>query len=112
VQDDLPVLEASHATALFRIVQESLTNIARHADAEHVEVALAVKENRLKLTVRDDGRGITTTELRDLKSIGLLGMKERAALLGGETEIEAEPGGGTFVRVDIPLSPTHEKEVL
>ena len=99
----LPALERAQDTALFRIVQESLTNVTRHAGARRVEVTLESGATGLCLTVRDDGRGITAAELRDPKSIGLLGMKERAALLGGVTEIAPAPGGGTIVRVTTPL---------
>ena len=72
---------------MFRIVQESLTNVIRHAGANSVEVALGAHGVNLRLTVRDDGRGITPKEQADPRSIGLLGMRERAMLLGGETEI-------------------------
>ncbi|WP_414661463.1 PAS domain S-box protein [Horticoccus sp. 23ND18S-11] len=100
----LPPVERAQATALFRIVQESLTNVIRHAAAKRVEVTLASEHGRLRLEVRDDGRGITPEELENPKSIGLLGMRERAALLGGETEIAPAPGGGTVVRVTTPLA--------
>ena len=103
VSSELPALDPAQATALFRIVQESLTNVIRHAAAHRVEVALDVEDGHLRLTVRDDGRGITAEELASMKSIGLLGMKERAALLGGETIIAPAPGGGTLVRVTTPL---------
>jgi PAS domain S-box-containing protein len=107
---ELPALDRAQATALFRIVQESLTNVARHAGARRVEVALDHEAGGLCLTVRDDGRGITAEELADPKSIGLLGMKERAALLGGTTEIAAVADGGTIVRVITPLLAAKQKE--
>lgn len=99
----LPALERAQAAALFRIVQESLTNVIRHAGANSVEVALGAHGVNLRLTVRDDGRGITPKEQADPRSIGLLGMRERAMLLGGETEIAPAPGGGTNVTVTAPL---------
>ena len=103
VSPELPALERAQSTALFRIVQESLTNVIRHAGANSVEVALGAHGANLRLTVRDDGRGITPKEQADPRSIGLLGMRERAALLGGETEIAPAPGGGTIVTVTAPL---------
>jgi PAS domain S-box-containing protein len=109
VSRELPPLDRAQATALFRIVQESLTNVVRHAGARRVEVKIELRGAELCLSVLDDGRGITRDELADPKSIGLLGMKERAALLGGEAEITPAPGGGTLVRVTTPL-PAPENE--
>ncbi|MBI4624597.1 MAG: response regulator [Verrucomicrobia bacterium] len=96
-------LDADLNTAFFRIFQETLTNIMRHANATRVDVRLTDEHDRLVLTVQDNGRGITAAEIRDTKSIGLLGMCERAALLGGEVSFHGEPGRGTLVTVSIPL---------
>lgn len=96
-------LDADLNTAFFRIFQETLTNIMRHANATRVEVNSTQEGGRFILTVRDNGRGILPGEARDRRSIGLLGMEERAALLGGEFEITGEPGRGTTVTVRIPL---------
>jgi signal transduction histidine kinase len=90
-------------TAFFRIFQETLTNIIRHANAKRVEVKLGLEGRRLVLTVADNGRGITEEESSNTRSIGLIGMRERAALVGGELTIEGAPGRGTLVRVSIPL---------
>jgi signal transduction histidine kinase len=98
---DLP-LDGELSTALFRICQESLTNVARHADATHVTVRLSADEERLILCVEDNGRGITEQEQTGTTSLGLLGMKERAFLLGGQLSIEGEPGAGTTVTVRMP----------
>jgi signal transduction histidine kinase len=89
-------------TAFFRIFQETLTNIIRHAEATRVEVRLAELGNHLVLEVKDNGRGISESELHNTKSIGLLGMRERAALLGGEVRVRGERGKGTTVSVRIP----------
>ena len=90
-------------TAFFRIFQETLTNIIRHAKATLVEVKLAVEGDRLVLTVADNGRGITEDEMVNTRSIGLIGMRERAALVGGEISFQGAPGRGTTVTVRIPL---------
>ena len=93
-------------TAFFRIFQETLTNVIRHAQAKRVEVVLQQVDNLLCMEVRDNGRGITEAEINNTHSIGLLGMRERASLLGGEVTFEGQPGKGTIVRVTIPLSRT------
>jgi PAS domain S-box-containing protein len=91
------------ASALYRILQESLTNVARHAGAHRVDVILEQAGGALKLTVRDDGRGFSPAEARTHKTYGLLGLRERSLLLGGETRIASEPGRGTTIEVRIPL---------
>jgi len=91
------------ATALFRIFQEILTNVVRHAGAKNVAVRFEVNAGSFVLEVRDDGRGITPTEAASSTSLGLLGMRERAALLGGSVEIDGVPDGGTTVVVRIPM---------
>ena len=98
------ILDEELNTVFFRIFQETLTNIIRHANATRVEVHLAEDRNRLKLEVKDNGRGITAEQLSSVHSIGLLGMRERAALLGGEVTIRGVPKRGTHVTVSIPLS--------
>lgn len=95
--------DADLNTAFFRIFQETLTNIIRHAHATRVEVNSAAEGDTIVLTVRDNGRGITPAEIHDRRSIGLLGMEERAGLLGGTVEITGAPGEGTQVTVRIPL---------
>jgi signal transduction histidine kinase len=97
-------LDADINTALFRIFQETLTNIIRHAGATHVAVHLKERGDRVILGVRDNGRGISKAEISNTKSMGLLNMRERAALLGGDFKISRIPGGkGTRVVVSIPL---------
>ncbi|HSB72803.1 MAG TPA: PAS domain S-box protein, partial [Candidatus Methylomirabilis sp.] len=90
-------------TAVFRICQETLTNVARHAHATQVRIGLEADGGQLVLTVADNGRGITEQELANRTSLGLLGMRERALLLGGQVGIAGRPGGGTTVTVRIPL---------
>jgi len=88
--------------AIFRILQEALTNVARHAHAGAVRIALRERGRTLTLTVRDNGRGITTDELTRVQSIGLLGMSERARLLGGRVSIAGAKGRGTTVTLQVP----------
>jgi signal transduction histidine kinase len=90
------------STALFRIFQEALTNVARHAEAKHVGVRLWFSSDDLCLEVRDDGRGITQAQVGDPRSLGLLGIRERARRLGGRATIAAAPSGGTLVSVNVP----------
>lgn len=89
-------------TAFFRIFQETLTNIIRHSEATRVDVRLSETGGYFVLEVRDNGRGITEREIQNPTSIGLLGMRERAALLGGEVLFHGAPGHGTTVTVRIP----------
>jgi signal transduction histidine kinase len=90
-------------TACFRIVQEALSNVARHARARHVEITLSRQDDALEIAVKDDGAGFDVEKLRS--GLGLSGMGERAELAGGHLEIESAPGTGTAVRARFPLSP-------
>lgn len=90
-------------TAIFRIFQETLTNIARHAGATEVSVSLKQKVGRIELTVRDNGRGITEEELANPKSFGLIGIRERVKIFGGNNTIKGVPGQGTTVTVRMPV---------
>ena len=94
--------------ALFRIAQEALANVAKHSQARHVDVRLAHDEHEITVTVADDGRGFDVVHALGragpAESVGLLGMQERARLLGGRLEIRSRDGGGTIVRVEVPLS--------
>jgi PAS domain S-box-containing protein len=90
------------ATAIFRIVQEALTNVMRHAAASQVNVSLKKKDHTLIVEVRDNGIGIIEGRMIDSKSFGLIGIRERVQLLGGEAVIRGKPGEGTMVRVTLP----------
>lgn len=96
-------LDAGRATALFRIFQESLTNVARHAQANTVWAELTVAEDHLVLTVQDNGRGITPAEINGTGSLGLLGIRERLLPFGGTMQIQGAHGQGTTVRVRLPF---------
>ncbi|MEO6568194.1 MAG: response regulator [Opitutaceae bacterium] len=97
------MLSRECATAVFRILQESLTNIARHAGATEIDVQWEEDPDIATLAVADNGRGITARQIDDARSIGLVGMRERAQAFGGSVEITGAPGAGTTVRVRIPL---------
>jgi len=100
--NDDPPLRPEAATAFFRIFQEALTNVTRHARATAVEVELRAEADYCRLEVRDNGQGFTQVNLAHPKSLGLVGMRERARLLGGEVAFTPRPGGGTVVAVQIP----------
>ncbi len=98
-------LDETHAVVIFRIVQESLTNVARHAEANSVEITLAQGAGVLHVTVRDNGKGFDPAHIANRKSFGLLGMSERAIALGGTVEIASAPQLGTVVSVRMPIRP-------
>jgi signal transduction histidine kinase len=99
-------------TVIFRILQEILTNIIRHAEATRVVIHLMPNKDALLLTVIDNGRGITAAELQHPKSLGLLGMRERAYSVGGDVKLEGAAGRGTTVTVRIPLGPVAASAML
>ena len=99
---ELP-LNREMSTALYRILQETLTNVARHAEATRVYVYLEMAVDHVILQVRDNGRGISQKEIHSSTALGLLGMRERAYQFGGGLEIIAKPGKGTTVQVRLPL---------
>jgi PAS domain S-box-containing protein len=105
-------LDEVSTTAIFRIFQETLTNVARHSKASRVNVSLCERQGRVILKVQDDGRGVTASKLSSPKSLGLLGMKERALLLGGELKINGVRRKGTTVTVCIPMKRSHSVETL
>jgi len=92
------------STAIFRILQEALTNVARHANATRVNINLRRKANSLELKIRDNGKGITKKQIQDSKSFGLMGMRERIEYLGGEFEITGIRGKGTTLVAIAPLN--------
>ena len=98
-----PILDEDLNTAFFRIFQEALTNVLRHANATKVTVHLSKNRGQLLLEIKDNGRGISEAEITNTKSIGLLGMRERASLLGGKVIVSGVAGKGTTVLVRIPL---------
>jgi signal transduction histidine kinase len=102
-------LRPEAAIAVFRIFQESLTNVARHAQATEVRASLEAEGEQLVLQVEDNGLGIRPEALHDKKSLGLLGMRERAGVLGGELAISALQPRGTLVRLLLPRAANDTK---
>jgi PAS domain S-box-containing protein len=100
--DDID-LKQEQSTAVFRIFQETLTNILRHSHATRVEVTMVEEAGAFVLTIRDNGRGITDNEKSAPLSIGIVGMRERAHLIGGKIDITGVEGGGTAVIVQVPI---------
>ena len=97
-------LDPDTSTALFRVAQEALTNVARHAQATQAQVRLTREGDEIRLEVIDNGRGASMEDLLDRRSLGLLGMRERMRARGGECEIGGVPGSGTMVVASMPLS--------
>lgn len=91
------------ATAVYRMVQEALTNVARHAEATIAEIRFSIAEDRLVVCVHDNGRGIDEAALKTGRSYGLLGIRERAQTLGGNARVFRAPEGGTTVEIEVPL---------
>jgi signal transduction histidine kinase len=100
---ETPALDRERSTAAFRIFQELLTNVARHANATRIDVTMRVDSGALVFTVEDNGKGIAESAINDSKSLGLLGMRERVLPFGGAIEIAGVPDKGTKVKVSIPL---------
>ena len=96
------ISDTARATAIFRIVQEALTNVMRHAAASRVNVSLKKKDRTVVVEVIDNGIGIPEGRITGSKSLGLIGIRERVRLLGGEAVIRGKRGGGTLVRVTLP----------
>jgi PAS domain S-box-containing protein len=94
---------AEHTTAVFRIVQEALTNVVRHANASAIRVTLRQTADQFSVKIQDNGRGITADQLTNRSSIGLLGMRERAELIGARLTISTQPGKGTAIVIVVPL---------
>jgi signal transduction histidine kinase len=93
------------AIGLFRICQESLTNVARHAEASKIRISLEKHDkDKILLKIEDNGKGFEVRQIGDKKTLGLLGMRERTLMMGGEFRIESDPGKGTTLFVTVPLT--------
>jgi len=94
---------------IFRIVQESLTNVIRHAYARNVKIVISLRDFVLSVEVKDDGKGFDMNNLKQQASFGLLGMRERARSFGGHLDIVSSVGNGTVISVCIPISAGADK---
>jgi PAS domain S-box-containing protein len=99
----IPAVENTIATAAYRIAQEAMTNVARHARASRAEVCLHMQDGALMLEVSDDGRGFDPAAVSETGELGLAGMRERAVLVGGRLQVVSRPGQGTSVQLRVPL---------
>ena len=97
-------MTTEQTTAVFRIVQEALTNVVRHAGASVIRIAMRQTATTISVKIHDNGRGVSEQELEDGASIGLLGMRERAGLIGGELLITGRRGKGTAVLITAPIA--------
>jgi signal transduction histidine kinase len=96
-------LSEEQATAVFRILQEALTNVLRHAQATRVQIKINIENGHFALSVSDNGKGITESEKSEQQSLGILGMRERAHLISGEIDINSVSEQGTVILVQVPL---------
>jgi two-component system sensor histidine kinase UhpB len=102
IDPDLPALEREAELAVYRVAQEAMTNVVRHARAERVELRLERSDGAVVLTVRDDGCGIESRQLRS--ATGVAGMRERALLVGGSLNVSGSPARGTDVQLRVPVT--------
>jgi signal transduction histidine kinase len=108
IQGEDALADRDRATAVYRIVQEALTNVARHAAATRVEIAMDIREGTLRLSVCDNGKGVTDEQIRAPGSFGIMGMKERALIFGGEVTLGSSGERGTTVSLILPLEGSPE----
>ncbi|WP_024303207.1 PAS domain S-box protein [Pseudogulbenkiania sp. MAI-1] len=109
VPEEKIYLDDDRATAVFRVIQESLTNVVRHAEASRVDIVLESRSNEYRVEIRDNGKGFDPT-LTGKASFGLVGMRERGLMLGGEVNIASAPGQGTVIRICIPIHDPMEEQ--
>ena len=102
--DDGPEIRGNIATAAYRITQEALTNVARHASATRTKVKMAFGDSRLTLTISDNGNGFNLKTLDEAEGLGMANMRERAILVGGRFDVQSKAGGGTRICFTVPLT--------
>ncbi|CAH2782334.1 MAG: Two-component system sensor histidine kinase [uncultured Caballeronia sp.] len=107
---DQLALSATAATAMFRVVQEALTNVTRHAEATRVSVEMHVMQDEFRLHIEDDGKGVKLGDNRNMQSFGLLGMKERVRELNGQVMFDIAPGDGFRIDIRLPAGAVKENE--
>ncbi|MDH3575019.1 MAG: histidine kinase, partial [Desulfobacteraceae bacterium] len=108
---NIPNISDNIATAAYRIAQEALTNVARHASASRIEVDLKEKEGILSLTTVDNGMGFNASELSETEALGLAGMRERAVLVNGVLNVLSQPGDGTRVHFKVPIDGQKKRDL-
>jgi PAS domain S-box-containing protein len=108
--EDIPKIDGAVATAAYRIVQEALTNVARHSGADRVMVSLLIIDEILRVSVEDSGRGFNAKDIGKFKGLGLAGMRERAALVRGKLEVISKPQKGTRVDLTVPMLEYQDKK--
>ena len=96
-------LPPEHETAIYRVVQEALTNVVKHASARSISIVVTTAEGMVRAVIEDDGAGFTFGDVRT-EALGLVGMRERALLLGGRFDVESSPGAGTTIVAEMPLT--------
>ena len=104
-------MDTARRTVLYRVAQEALTNVARHAKASRVEVSIQKLRGVARMEIKDDGKSFQverTLHAKGSKRLGLLGMRERVEMVGGTFCVESAPGQGTTVRVEIPFAPVRK----
>lgn len=106
---ELPSINENTTTGVYRIVQEALTNVARHSKATNVEITMQLQDSTLRVEIADNGKGFDKTLLAHPESLGLLSMQERARIIGGTVKITGNPGEGTRVSLDTPLQSINQK---
>lgn len=104
-----PHFTPKQSSAIFRIYQEALTNIARHANATRVDAVLTQESNRFVLEIRDNGKGFRKEDMTGRKTLGLQGMQERALMIDGAFQMESTPGQGTYIQISIPILITNQE---
>lgn len=104
-----PRFTTKQSNSLFRIYQEALTNIARHAGATQVDAVLSQEDARFVLEIRDNGKGFRMDDMADKKTLGLKGMQERALMIDGDFQIKSKPGEGTYIQISIPILITNQE---
>lgn len=104
-----PQFTTKQSNSLFRIYQEALTNIARHAGATQVDSVLSQEDSRFVLEIRDNGKGFRMEDMAHRKTLGLKGMQERALMIDGDFQIESKPGAGTYIQISIPILITNQE---
>jgi signal transduction histidine kinase len=109
MQPGIPALKEDIGLMLFRIVQEAITNVLRHAHATEVSVSLKKDSNNLMLRIRDNGRGISKEEVSDPRSFGIIGIRERVQFWGGWSRFQGIRDKGTTIAISIPLNKNNTK---